>query len=1138
MRIQKVKIDGFKSFAQKAEIQFDGNGLTAILGPNGCGKSNVMDAIRWVMGEQRASQLRMEKMQGVIFSGTQERPAMSRAEVSLVIENDRGLLPPEYTEVVVTRRTFSNGDSEYLINNQECRLADIRNLFAGTGMGANSYSQMDERMVRALLSDKADERRVLFEEAAGISKYKKQKKDAVSRLDGVLADMERVAVILQEAKTRFRQQERMLARATEFRELKKRLKEIDISINIGKYAAGKVSLHELSTIKMKSEAELEALKAKLTELELKITEKGLLIANEEEDYRESERELSLASEEIAKLNEAYKHLQSREKELEEQAVRCEREMNENNAGISALKDEMQNLEQELKSFAPEIEEIKSKEQKENEILQNTKERTENLRIKHRKLSNKRFESVQAEGKLKSLWQKTDTEIDMLEKQISEDKLEVQGFNSQIEEFEKLKEGYETEAAKNKNHSEVLYEKQIVLANEKETLRETESRLEALQNVNESGDLEGNKWILNEHAAEGVALLSGKVETLESKHISLVEFCLGFSAQAVLMQSRSAALECAQNVNNNNLGRALLAWNAAPHEEGFTLNEPDAVAVNSLVKENSESLIKALLSKYFLVNSFARAAELAQTYAGKDLWFCTEDCQAVSALGLAAVGKGQEIIKSQLAETKEKLSEIDSLIKSVAEEKKAADSAAIKANSDASVASASIYAIAKQKGKNEQNISNFEARLQELKNSRNSNAELNTAEQELEQVEQEFERIDGELAEQEQVLKNQEELAETLADSLSEKKSMLEKKESRLNFVKEQIHTLNNALDLRQGELSEINGKHKNCERELDEKALQIEQQHDVLEKKEKLRDVAREKYDLMKGDIEEWRSCVRTINQSLREKEKGTHELELAIQASGSNLERMRERIAQEYEFDLEQESGVQGFNPVNIDERDANIEIRDLQEKIKAIGPINATIAEDFEAERERMLSTEAQYNDLVKTKKSYATVIERLDRAARDRFLDTFRKIQKNFQDVYSSIMPGGEALLTMQNDADADPLEADIEINARPPGKKMRGVMALSGGERALTATSLLFALYMVKPSPYCMLDEVDAPLDDANIGRFVALLRRFSHQTQFVVITHNKITMAGCDMLYGVTQEIVGISKIGSIRLEEVPPEWTA
>ena len=1133
VKIQKLKIVGFKSFAQRVEVQFEGNGLTAIVGPNGAGKSNIVDAIRWVMGEQKASSLRMDKMQGVIFSGTEERPAMSMAEVSLIIENDRGLFPSEYSEVMITRRAFSNGDSEYLINNQDCRLADIRNLFADTGMGANSYSQMDQRMVDALLSDKADERRAIFEEAAGVSKYKKQRKEAASHLERVQKEMESIAMKLQYEKRQFREHEKMLDRTQEFHKLKKRLKEIDVSISIVKYTQEKTSLRSLSTAKLNGDAELETLKTKLTELETKIEEKRLLIASDEENLRDSEREVSNTATEIATLNEAYKHLQNRGRELGENSERCEREIEENSKRILALKDEMQSLESELKNASPEIEDIESKRAKENEILQGLKSSVESLRIRHRELSNKRLRTVQAEGELKGLRQKTDAEIDILEKQISGARHEIQNFDSQIEEFEKLKESKENEAAKNKNESETLQEKQTVLANEKETLRETESRLEALQKVTKTGDLEGNKWILSEKAAEGAVLLFSQIEVLDSKHSALVEFCLGSSAQAILMQNPSAVLECARSLNSNNLGRALLAWNSNSYKENAALNEPGVTPVSSLVKhnENSGGLIKSLLSKYFLASSLEKAAELAQSYAGKDLWFCTEDCQAVSAMGLAVVGKGQETIKSSLAETKRKLGEIDSSIASVAEEKQAADSNAAKANSEAQLARANIHALKTQKEKTEQNISNFETRLQELKDSKNTSTDLNTAELKLELVEREFEIIDTELAEQERILKNSEEQASKLAGSLSEKRAVFSQKENRLRFVKEQIQTLNNTLVLRNDELETIEGKKKSLERELESKALQIEKQQELLCSKEKLRDEAREKYNVIAGDIEEWRSEVREINKALREKEKVSHETELAMQGCHASLESVRERIYREYEFDLELEPGAQGFEPISIEERAASIEIRELNEKIREIGPINSNAAEDLEAERERVLSIEAQLNDLNNANNSLSLAIERLDLVARDRFLDTFRKIQRNYQDVFSSLMPGGEALLYMQSDI--DPLEAEIEINARPTGKKMRGVRALSGGERALTATSLLFALYMVKPSPYCILDEIDGPLDDANIGRFLALLRRFSHQTQFVVITHNKRTMAGCDMLYGVSQEIKGISKIGSIRLEDVP-----
>jgi len=1180
VRIQKLKIQGFKSFAQKVEILFEGNGLTAIVGPNGCGKSNIVDAIRWVMGEQRAGLLRMDKMQGVIFSGTAERPAMNMAEVSLIIENDRGLLPPEYSEVMITRKAFSNGDSEYLINNQECRLADIRNLFADTGMGAGSYSQMDQRMVDALLSDKADERRTIFEEAAGVSKYKKQRKEAAARLERVQIDMDRIATDLQYAKNQFRQQERTLIRAQELLKLKNRLKELDVSVSFDKYKEGKASLQTLSAAKATSETEMETLRIRLSDLEIKIEEKRLLISSDEENFRECEGEVSDAKSEAAKLNEAYIHLQNREKELEENEIRCEREISENENAIQALRNEMQNLANELKNSAPEIEEVERQNKKEIEILQNLRNSVEDLRAKHRELSNKRLQFAQTEGKLKSLRQRTDTEIEMFSKLLLQATKDIQYFDSQIRELETLEKSKESEINESQNKSKVLAERTNVLVNEKETLNETldsminqrmetlgektrlESRLEAMQSIKNFGNLEGNKWLLNQKTAEEVAMLSNHIEVLENKYAALIEFCLDSLVQALLMQNQERVLACEQTLNRENPGRALLAWNVSEiaTNSSAEIDDPDIIApLTSLVKcsENSFALVNSLLSKYLLVKDFETAAKLAQKYSGKNIWFCTENCQAISSLGLAKIGKEQkenisilqqnaeiknlrtdisslseriDTINSQITSTKEKLQETSILISNSAEEKQCIDAYIIKANSEAEVAKAKSSAIKTQKEKTEQEIATLETRLQELKNSKDSNTELNATEQELEQTEREFEKMDNEMRKQEQELRNQEESTVEIANTLGTKKFFLSQKESRMLSVKEQIQARNNVLVVRNEELAGIRGKKELLQNELEDKALRIENQQELLVKKESLRDAAREKYNVMAGDMEEWRTEVREINRSLREKERKFLDLELAIQASENSLERVRERIFQEHEFDLEKEPAEQNFIPLQTYEYQANVEMHELREKIKAIGPVNATAAEDFEAEKERVFSIETQYNDLNKTKNSLLTTMERLDLVARDRFLGTFRKIQRNYQEVFANLMPGGEALLSMQSDL--DPLEAEIVINARPPGKKMMGVRALSGGERALTATSLLFALYMVKPSSYCILDEIDGPLDDANIGRFMGLLRRFSHQTQFVVITHNKRTMAASDRLYGVTQEIKGISKVGSVRLEDV------
>jgi chromosome segregation protein len=625
VKIQKLKIQGFKSFERKEELLFEGNGLTAIVGPNGCGKSNIVDAIRWVMGEQRAGLLRMDKMQGVIFSGTAERPAKSVAEVSLVIENDRGLLPSEYSEVMITRKAFSGGESEYLINNQECRLADIRNLFADTGMGTGSYSQMDQRMVDALLSDKADERRTIFEEAAGVSKYKKQKKEAVARLERTQIDMNSIATDLQYAKNQFRQQERMLVRAQELRKLKNRLKELDVSVSLAKYTENKITFGTLSAAKDTGKAEIEKLRIKLNELELKIEEKRLSTSSYEENLRECEIEYSDAKSEAAKQNEAYIHLRNREKEHEENKIRCENEINESENAIFSLKSEMQRLENELEIASSEIDEIEAQGKKKNEALQNLRGSVEVLRKRHRELSDKRLQFVQTEGKLKSLWQRTDAEIELLEERKQLLAKDIQNMDSKIRESELLMNDRENEIRQSENNSEILTERQRVLTNEKETLSENvdflinrrmesireknilESRLEALQSIKNSKNLEGNNLLLNQEAAKEITLLSSQIEILDSKYAALVEFCLGFLVQALLTQNQEMVLACEQILNGENSGRALLAWNVPETSIGVSegISDPDIIApLTSLVKcsENSSILLNSLLSKYFLVKT--------------------------------------------------------------------------------------------------------------------------------------------------------------------------------------------------------------------------------------------------------------------------------------------------------------------------------------------------------------------------------------------------------------------------------------------------------------------------------------------------------------------------------------------------------
>ena len=356
-------------------------------------------------------------------------------------------------------------------------------------------------------------------------------------------------------------------------------------------------------------------------------------------------------------------------------------------------------------------------------------------------------------------------------------------------------------------------------------------------------------------------------------------------------------------------------------------------------------------------------------------------------------------------------------------------------------------------------------------------------------------------------------------------SSLQNSLNRIRSIAEQIQVFDGIIEGRHQEIEKIALQKENLLAKENELAEKIQNKDEELRVKEGERDAARERYNVVAGDLADWRSEVNEINRKLLNRLNDINDLTLRINALGTNIDRMKERVFSEWEVDIDHAEDVER---VEYNESAAKKEISDLKSQIKNLGPVNVDIMEDFDAQKARLAEVEKQFNDLDKARASLDRTITKLDGIARERFLETFRRIQKNFQDVFSRVMVNGEAKLALQGD---DPLEAVIEVNARPTGKKMRGTTALSGGERALTAVSLLFAIYMEKPSPYCVLDEVDAPLDDANIGRFMELLRHFSNKTQFILVTHNKRTMAAADMLYGVTQEIKGISRIASVKLDD-------
>lgn len=1178
VQITKLKIFGFKSFAQRTEINFPTKGLTAVVGPNGCGKSNITDAIRWVLGEQKAASLRMSKMQDVIFSGTEERAAMSLAEVSIVIDNSDGTLNSEYSEVIVTRRVHRDGSGEYLINNQECRLRDVHALLFDSGLGSSTYSQMNADMIKAVLSDKADDRRVLFEEAAGVSKYKQQRKETRRQLERVQMDMERVEDNLRSVRRSVKLYETQAEKVNEFKRLSKRLRELDLSVSIDKFEDMKEGLATLDTATRRLNHDVENSKTNATVLQAKIDEKKLLIAEDENAYRDLEREVQKATIELNDLNNSMGRIRDTISNLEAANEKSQEEIDRNTGKVQELLSERARLEEEnaVLSSDSDVDEMNALLDREREILQVMRDKVDDLRTQSRELANERLQKTNQVNSLKSRFERMDAESGLLQANLAKWRSEMEQVQSQkacaesaladinagLEaadaDLERLTEQRSTREERLDAERADLLEAQKKLQELKNEVARLTSRIDVLQSVANEGT-DASRWLM-EHKADLVGgLLSERIEAAP-EYASQVEAALGDLMDAVVVASDDAAIAAVDAMKGENVGKAVLALVGAGAEPYSGSLQGDGV-VGCLkdyvtADEQIAGWLKALLSRYFVVDSLSTAVRLARAMRGEDLCFVAPEgivrTSGLMSSGTATSGtlsRKNEIAEAnsllegvnlEVAQAEEEIGRLQDLVDedtqmlaSLVDEIREKEDMKRGGNAGISIQNNIIAGCDRRLAQLQGEMQNAESKIQAAEASKNSDQELMDAQAALEKIEEEYSRVNDELSEQDTLFREKEEDVRELERSAQDKTAKLTQNTNRLNYIAEQVDFLENAVRTRKEEIEKNQAAIQKNEEDGRGVADQVQSKDSALRELENQRDLAREKYELVSGDLEEWRSEVNRLRDDMIEKMKELNDVGRRQEALQANLDRLTERITNEYSVDLANPDDIER---VEYSQPEADREIRELRGKIKELGPINVNVMEDYEDEKKRLLEVEAQFDDLDRARASLDRTITKLDDIARSRYLDTFARIQKNFQFVFSKLFLNGETKMSLVEKVDEmgkpmDILDADIEINVRPTGKKMRGIKALSGGEHALTATALLFAIYMEKPSPYCVLDEVDGPLDDANVGRFMALLREFSKQTLFIVVTHNKRTMAEADMLYGVTQEIKGISRIASVQLAD-------
>jgi len=1179
MILSKVTIQGFKSFAKKTELKFNGN-VTAVVGPNGCGKTNVVDAIRWGLGEQKPSVLRTDRMENVIFGGAQSSRPLGMAEVTIHLNNSSHVLPIDFSEVVVTRRLYRSGDSEYLINKSPVRLKDIQDLLMDTGIGSDAYSVIELKMVEDILSDKAEDRKRLLEEAAGVTKYKHRLKAAVRKLDATHGDLLRVNDIIQEVERTIRSLQRQVSKAQKYREIQEELRSFEVRRGAFLYhllqnqiKPLKSQIRDLKSRKDGSSSEIAREEAGLEDLRLKLVDEEKTLVKAREIYNETiegirgrESDIRVARERISSQEELISRY------TQEIAV-LEKRLSDQNDHLTVANRNREALQVRITSTGR----IFSNKKKELEVFQhglNLKRLEQNQRKKSI------IDCMEQISKLKNEETQSRARIDNSQGRMERLDEEDSGFKSALD---AAKTGKKDAEARLKG----LYEQQNSILNDIEKQRRSldglgnriekareqnyrcqsdidllQGRLHFLQNVIESreGLTDGGRKILDEKAPGLMGLLADLVEVAPEHRIAL-ETALGDAAQYLLFHDLESALNSLKILDRKGGGKATLISLdrlEKPETTGKKPALPEGVKVtgwaSELVRCSREVMpvVHHLLGDVVVVRDMDDAKEMMAGFKDSTVRIVTMDGRMLTAWGKVQTGFGGNQEEGMVGR-KQRVEELKEQTQKLIREKADLESELAGLETDRTRLISEIKQMEEKAGSVSESVVQSEKHLDKCKfEQERADEGLARNGQERQKLLQDIELGRSRLEDLQPRMERLVEERESLEAVSNQLQSDIDRLEEEEKTMEEGVHQLNLTI-------VRLNGEAKNLEfdinrsqsliREIENTITQrkqeiadakteisrltnaIEENNEALqdafikkENQEKDLSTHEQGYQSMRSDLEEKEKEVRQVRKDREDVSEQLHHLEIQISDLTHQADSLRNRIRETYDTDL---SSVKPEENVDLDETEAAME--DLQRRIRNLGAVNLVALEDYNQEKERLDFLTQQREDLLTAEDTLNETIQKINHTARERFREVFNQVRKNFQMTFSQFFVGGEADLRLPENE--DPLEAAVEIMARPAGKQLRDLSLLSGGERALTAISLLFALYLVKPSPFCILDEIDAPLDESNVRRFTHVLSEYAKNTQFIMVTHNKMTMKSAQTLYGVTMEEEGVSKIVSVQFED-------
>ncbi len=1183
MFLKRLDTVGFKSFAERVSVDFV-PGVTAVVGPNGSGKSNITDAIRWVLGEQSAKSLRGSKMEDIIFQGSDSRKALNIAEVTLTLDNSDQALPLDYQEVSVTRRVYRSGESEFLINKQTCRLKDIIDLFMDSGLGREAFSIISQGKVEEILSSKPEERRSIFEEAAGVLKYKQRKKKAEYKLAETQENLNRIEDIIFEIDGQLEPLKEQAAVAKDYLQKKDELKKVEIALLIAE-------IEEMHGKWKSVLAEIEAQKEKEVALQTSIQQKqaGLeegrsqIQALDEsiEDLQESLLDLTKQLENLQGKkelsNERFKHFEDNKSKLEEENGQLKTRMDKLETGLTEEQEKLSRLEAERRETNKSLKQTA-------ELLstskQNIEEQIEELKSDYIEKLNeqaaKRNERQSISRQLEQINLKKDNQQDKFKGLISErEQLERKLADLKT----KLAEQAETRLAaehtyekqrKNLEADNAAYQElQTKLYQGYQYIEKLKSKKEMLEDMKEGyqGFFHGVKEVLKAREDKELSGIDGAVIELidvPAKLIPAVETALGGQAQHIVMEDESKARAAINWLKKHNKGRAtflpvtaikpkyipadLLA--GVKNHQGFVGVGAELVSFQQKYKGIAENL----LGNVVIADNLKAANEIA-VHLHRKFRVVTMDGDIInpggSMTGGAKKKSGQSLfsrekdlqeVTDKLNEFQQKALEFEQKVKArkqaneeleqAMEKQREAIRAAQQQEQETRTAVKEMEVNVAHYNENlklyDQDTNQYETDLTDLKQ-RNAKLadELNDLERTLEAIQGEIDECDRRQADYQE---NQEKLQEKhhrLQITLAEQDANVNSQKEKCKALNHQLEEVNQALRENTEQLEQMFDFQNNreTEEEIDAKLEEKQKQKDKVAELIQARRQERLKRTETAGDqereIKEKNRIYQSLVQDLQDKELKAARFDVELENRLNHLQN---------EYALSYEKAAQNYEKAeDIDQAKQSVKL--VKRSIDELGTVNLGAIDEYERISERYEFLTEQQTDLVQAKDTLFGVISEMDEEMVRRFETTFTQIKEEFSIVFSALFGGGSAELKLTNPENM--LETGVDIIARPPGKKLQHLGLLSGGERALTAIALLFAILRVRPVPFCVLDEVEAALDDANVSRFAKYLKEFSEKTQFIVITHRKGTMEEADVLYGVTMQESGVSRLVSVRLEDAP-----